>query len=43
MRDEVQERRGTKSELNRGNVKSYEVEGTRYNVILCKMEVVGKI
>ena len=31
------------SESNRGGAKSYEVEGTRYNVVLCKMGVVGKI
>jgi len=30
------------SESNRGDAKSYKVEGTRYDVILCQMGVVGK-
>jgi hypothetical protein len=42
-RDSVWERRGTQSESDRSDTKSYEGEGTKYNVILCKMGVVGKI
>ena len=43
MLDNVWEYRGTQSESNGSDMKSYEGKGTRYNVILCKMGVVGKI
>ena len=43
MRDKVYECTGTQSESNQDDMKSYEVKGTRYNVILCNIGVVGKI
>jgi hypothetical protein len=43
MRDSVWECRGTQSESDQSDAKFYEGGGTKYNVILCKMGVVGKI
>ena len=43
MRDKVYECTGTQSESNQDDMKSYKVKGTRYDVILCKMRMVGKI
>jgi len=41
--DKVYECRGMQSESNWSDMKSYKGEGMKYNVILCKMGVVGKI
>jgi hypothetical protein len=43
MRDSVWEHMGMQSGSDQSDVKSYEGGGTKYNVILCKMRVVGKI
>ena len=43
MQDKVWERSRMQCESNRSDMKSYEGEGTRYDVILCKMGVVGEV